>query len=144
MLLPATEGVFSAQFSPDGKWVLFDATVSGRSEVYVSPRPAPGEGLSARWQISRAGGQRVRWRGDSRELYYMRQDGMLMAVSVDGTGNEFRVTGESPLFQAFTRYDVQTMDVSADGQSFIINTLGGDEAEPLAVVTNWVQTLQSK
>jgi hypothetical protein len=67
-----------------------------------------------------------------------------MAVAVDGTGSEFRVTGETPLFQAFTRYDVQTMDVSADGQSFIINTLGGDEAEPLAVITNWTQTLLRK
>jgi hypothetical protein len=144
MLVPESDGMFSGQFSPDGKWVAFDATVTGRAEVYVAPVPRPGEGLAARWQISRAGGQRVRWRSDSRELYYMRADGMIMAVSVDGSGSEFRVTGETALFQAFMRSDVQTMDVSADGQSFILNTLGGDEAEPLAVVTNWLQTLTSR
>jgi hypothetical protein len=109
--------------------------------VYVSPRPAPGEGLSARWQISSAGGLRPRWRGDSRELFYMRPDGMIMAASVVAGASDFHVAGETPLFQAFQRYDVQTMDVTADGQSFIINTLGGDEAEPLAVVTNWMQTI---
>ncbi len=144
MLLPLAEGFFSAQFSSDTKWIVFDATVSGRFEVYVAPRPVAGEGLSARWQVSKAGGQRPRWRGDCRELYYERPDGMIMAVAVDGSGNEFHIGAEVPLFQAFQRQDVQTMDVSADGQTFFINTLGGDEAEPLAVVTNWMQTLKTK
>jgi Tol biopolymer transport system component len=144
LLLPASDGFFSAQFSFDTKWIAFDATVSGHPEVYVAPRPAPGEGLSARWLVSKSGGLRPRWRGDGRELYYQRPDGMIMAVMVDGSGAEFHVGTETPLFQAFQRADVQTLDVSADGQTFFINTLGGDEAEPLAVVTNWMQTLKSK
>ncbi len=144
LLLPVGDGPFSAQFSPDGKWVVFDATISGHAEVYVSPMPKPGEGFSARWQVSIAGGMRPLWRGDSREIYYDRPDGMIMAVSVDGSGVDFKVGGETALFQAFQRSDVHTMDVSPDGQSFIVNTLGGDEAEPLAVVTNWIQTLQTK
>ncbi|HET6348417.1 MAG TPA: hypothetical protein VFH88_04965, partial [Candidatus Krumholzibacteria bacterium] len=117
---------------------------SGHSEVYVSPMPVANEGLSARWQVSTSGGKRPLWRGDSRELYYGSPDGMVMAVSVDGSGRDFHVGAHTALFQAFQREDVQTMAVSADGQSFIINTLGGDEAEPLAVVTNWVQSLQAK
>ncbi|HKW13273.1 MAG TPA: hypothetical protein VJS69_02190, partial [Candidatus Krumholzibacteria bacterium] len=104
----------------------------------------PGEGLSARWQVSTAGGTRPRWRGDSREIYYNRQDGMVMAVSVSVEGNVLHASGEQALFQAFQRVDGQTMEASPDGQSFIINTLGGDEAEPLAVVTNWMQTLNSR
>ena len=67
-----------------------------------------------------------------------------MAASVDGSGADFRTSGEVALFPAFQRLDVQTMDVTADGQAFIINTLGGDEAEPLAVVFNWAQTLTSR
>ncbi|HEX6791221.1 MAG TPA: protein kinase [Candidatus Krumholzibacteria bacterium] len=144
MLIPEALGFFSAQFSGDGKWIAYDTEESGRSEVYVSPMPLPGQGFSARWQVSTSGGMRPRWRGDSRELYYGRPDGMIVAVAVDGTGNEFRVGNETALFQAFQRVDVQTMDVSDDGQSFFVNTLGGDEAEPLAVVTNWVQTLRRK
>jgi Tol biopolymer transport system component len=144
MLVPDSERFFGAQFSPDGKWIAFDTEVSGRDEVYVSPMPAPGQGFSARVQVSNAGGMRPRWRGDSRELFYGRPDGMVMAAEVSATGADFHVGSETPLFRAFQRVDVQTMDVSADGQSFIINTIGGDEAEPLAVVTNWLQTLQSK
>jgi Tol biopolymer transport system component len=143
-LVPESENFFGAQFSPNGKWIAFDAQVSGHAEVYVSPMPVPGEGLSARWQVSGAGGTRPRWRGDSRELYYNRFDGMIMAVSVDGSGSDFHSAGETPVFQAFQRTDGQTMDVSADGQSFFVNTLGGDEAEPLAVVTNWMQTLGAR
>ena len=144
MLVPDTENFFGARFSPDGKWIAFDAEVSGHSDVYVSPVPAPGEGLSARWQVSTAGGTRPRWRGDSREIYYNRADGMVMAVPVSVEGNVLHASGETALFQAFQRVDGQTVEASPDGQSFIINTLGGDEAEPLAVVTNWVQTLQPK
>ena len=143
-LIPESDQVFSARISPDGKWIAFDAMVSGHSEVYVSPMPVANEGLSARWQVSTSGGKRPLWRGDSRELYYGSPDGMVMAVSVDGSGRDFHVGAHTALFQAFQREDVQTMAVSADGQSFIINTLGGDEAEPLAVVTNWVQSLQAK
>jgi eukaryotic-like serine/threonine-protein kinase len=142
MLIAEADDVFSAQFSPDGKWIAFDATVSGHAEVYVSPRPAPGERVSARWQLSSAGGRRPRWRGDGREIFYTRPDGMVIAASVDGSGSDFRISAEVPLFPAFQRLDVQTMDVTSDGQGFIINTLGGDEAEPLAVITNWTQTLK--
>ena len=144
MLIPEADDVFSSQFSADVKWIAFDATVSGHAEVYVSPRPAPGEGLSARWQVSSAGGQRPRWRGDGRELFYTRPDGIVMAASVAASGSDFRTLGETTLFPAFQRLDVQTFDVTADGQSFIINTLGGDEAEPLAVITNWTHTLLRK
>jgi Tol biopolymer transport system component len=141
VLVPASDGFQGAQFSPDGKWLAFAATVSGRSEVYVSPLPAGGEGLSARWQISGNGGDRPRWRRDGRELYYVRLDGTIMAVSVNGTGTDFRVEAEKPLFQVFQRIILQTFDVTGDGGRFLINTLGGDEGEPLAVVTHWLETL---
>ena len=39
MLVPDAENFFSARFSPDGKWIAFDAEGSGRAEVYVSPMP---------------------------------------------------------------------------------------------------------
>jgi serine/threonine protein kinase/Tol biopolymer transport system component len=141
VLIPTSDGFQGARFSPDGKWLAFAATVSGRVEVYVSPLPSSGEGLSARWQVSGNGGDRPRWRGDGRELYYVRLDGTIMAVSVNGAGTEFRVDGEKPLFQVFQRIMMETIDVTGNGERFVINTLGGDEGEPLAVVTNWLGTL---
>jgi hypothetical protein len=67
-----------------------------------------------------------------------------MAVTVDGSGTDFRVAGEKPLFQVFQRGVLQTMAVTKDGEHFVINTLGSDAGEPLAVVTNWLQTLKSQ
>jgi hypothetical protein len=109
--------------------------------VYVSPFSPTAEGLSARWQVSGSGGDRPRWRGDGKELYYVRPDGTIMAVAVDGSGSDFRIAGEKPLFQTFQRILVQTMDVTADGENFVINALGGDSTEPLALVSNWTATL---
>jgi hypothetical protein len=141
LLVPETDEFQGAQFSRDGKWLAFSANVSGRTEVYVSPVPSGDEALQARWQVSGKGGDRPRWRADSRELFYVRADGMIMAVTVDGTGVEFRVVGEKALFQVFQRILLQTICVTGDGERFVVNTLGGDEDEPLAVVTNWLQTL---
>ena len=32
----------SSQFSPDGRWVAFSSTESGRNEIYVAPVSGPG------------------------------------------------------------------------------------------------------
>ena len=42
-----------AIFSPDGRWVAYASTESGRSEVYVRPFGSTG----GRWQISDTGGR---------------------------------------------------------------------------------------
>ena len=141
MLMPESDDVRSARLSPDLKWLAFDASVSGRREVYVAPLSLSGEGLTARWQVSTNGGDRPRWSANGRELYYVRADGMVVAVSVDATAANFRAAQETPLFQAFQRYDSQTIEPTADGQYFAINLMGGDAGAPIALVTNWKQSL---
>ena len=66
------------QFSPDGRWIAFTSTESGRSEVYLQPFPGPG----AKLPISVDGGAQVRWRADGRELFFIGLDDRLMAVEV--------------------------------------------------------------
>ena len=68
------------QFSPDGRWVAYRSSESGRFEIYVRPFPGPG----GQWQISTAGGIAPRWRPDGKELYYIAPDGKLMAVPIVG------------------------------------------------------------
>jgi len=144
-LVARSERANVADISPDGRWIAFASDVSGRTEIYVSPMPAgENDGLSARWQVSNTGGTCPRWRRDSRELYYVRPDDMIMTVSVDGTGHDFRVIGETPLFQVFQRYGVNTLAVASDGQHFLINALGGAESAPLALVTGWQQSLRER
>ena len=76
-----------ARFSPDGRWVVYSSAESGRWEVYVVPFPGPG----GKWQVSSAGGELPRWRGDGREIFYLAPDGNLVSVAVDGRSSAFQV-----------------------------------------------------
>jgi serine/threonine-protein kinase len=56
------------EFSPDGRWMAYTASTSGRNEVYVQPFPGP-EG--SRYQVSLSGGQSPLWSRDGRELFFV-------------------------------------------------------------------------
>ncbi|HET7435547.1 MAG TPA: protein kinase [Thermoanaerobaculia bacterium] len=108
-----------AQFSPDGRWVAYASSESGRHEVYVQPYPATG----AKWQVSTEGGEQPRWRRDARELFYLAPDRRLMSVPIDVPG-AFDAQAPKPLFAtniAFGDLGIsQSWDVSPDGQRFVI------------------------
>jgi Tol biopolymer transport system component len=54
--------------SPDGRWLAYEATDSGQSEIYVRPFP---DVSSGRWQISTGGGTRPLWAPNGQELFYL-------------------------------------------------------------------------
>ncbi len=123
------------QFSPDGRWVAYTSTESGRLEVYVQPFPATG----AKWQISITGGEQPRWGRDGKELYYLAADRSLMAVPITVPG-AFDTETPRRLFQTNIPYgdiDVsQSYDVSPDGWRFLIAAADPDSPQsPLTVVT---------
>jgi hypothetical protein len=66
----------SAQFSPDGRWIVYESNESGRFEVYVQALPTP----RGKWQVSIGGGTLRRWRPDGKELFCVAPDGRLMAT----------------------------------------------------------------
>jgi WD40-like Beta Propeller Repeat len=108
-------GVQNAQFSPDGKWVAYQSTESGRFEIYVAPFPGPGGKLS----VSRAGGTRPRWRRNGKEIFYLSRDYRLMAAPVNANGSTMEIGEPRELF-AFRSTGVGLpYDVSEDGQRFL-------------------------
>ena len=121
-----------ANFSPDGRWVAYTSTESGRPEVYVQPFPATG----AKWQVSVNGGEQARWRRDGRELFYLAPDRRLMAVEVRVPG-AFDENPPRPLFQTnipFGDINVShTYDVTPDGERFVI--AAPDPLSPQAPIT---------
>jgi Tol biopolymer transport system component len=135
--LPSTSAVTNGQISPDGKWVAYASNESGDWEIYATTFP----GAQGKWQVSRGTGQEPRWRGDSKELYYIGQDKMLMAVPVTTAGG-FAVGTPVPLFRALGRTaisstDLFTYDVTKDGQKFIVNRYFKPEhVAPLTIVLN--------
>jgi Tol biopolymer transport system component len=130
---PGSGNRSNGQFSPDGQWIAYQSDESARYEIYVAPFPAPG----AQRQISTAGGDQPRWRGDGEEIFYMSPENRLMAADVS-TGAVI------PLFATpFVRAGGMNYDVSADGQRFLVRILPPrTDADPIAVVQNWVAGLK--
>jgi dipeptidyl aminopeptidase/acylaminoacyl peptidase len=126
------------RFSPDGRWVAYTSDESGRLEVYVRPFP-PSEG---RWRISLDGGRYPLWRGDGKELYFLRLDGKLMAVQVKGEIG-FEAGAPQELFSLRLAADGVRYPyaVTADGQRFLVRT-AVDDASPVKVIVNWIAELE--
>ncbi len=125
-----------AEFSPDGRWLAYQSNASGEFEVYVRPFPAGSAGSGGQWQISTGGGQLPSWRRNGKELFYLAEDGKLMAVDLKA-GATFEAGVPRALFQARAA-GLRSYDVASDGQRFLINTpLEESAAAPLTVVINW-------
>jgi Tol biopolymer transport system component len=129
------------KLSPDEHWMAYTSDESGQREVYVRPFPA-GDG---QWKISMTGGEQSRWRADGRELYFVRADGMMMAVPVKaapGPKPAFEAGTPQPLFRAHLARTSRGVgfeyDVTPDGKRFLLDSVvEGSSARPLTVVVNW-------
>ena len=138
LLFPGQSSQAQAQFSPDGKWIAYSSEETGVREIFVQPYPPTG----AKWQISTDGGAQPRWRRDGRELLYIVDDRVVMAVAVEAddtfhAGQPDRVLETRMMPARFTQLGFQYA-VSADAQRFLINTAAGPEpSAPVVVVMNW-------
>jgi serine/threonine-protein kinase len=130
--------------SPDGRWLAYQSTESGKMEVYVRPFPNVKDG---RWQISTSGGTAPLWSRDGREIFY-RSATNIVAVKIR-TGPTFAVVESNTLFSlagyalAGTR-GVQ-YDVAPDGRFLLLKSdplghvaSGGN----IIVVENWFEELK--
>jgi serine/threonine protein kinase len=129
--------------SPDNRWIAYNSDESsGRSEVYVASFPK----FDRRRQVSNSGGAIPRWRGDMKELYYMRPDGMLMAVDIR-PGEVLETSAPHALFQADVPFTtvVDQYDVTADGKKFlVIENEQNATSPPINIVVNWVEELRKR
>ena len=128
------------RLSPDGRWLAYSSTESGREEIYVTHFPS-GEG---RWQVSQTSGTFPTWRGDGKEIYYVGlADANFRAAPVNPKSEEFEVGQSQPLFAvSFTAPLGVPYDPAPDGQRFIFATYPETVPTPLVVVTNWTADLK--
>jgi Tol biopolymer transport system component len=127
------------RISPDGRWVAYRSTESGRDEIYVVPFPGPGDKV----QLSTNGGSYPRWRRDGKEMFYINTNNRMMAALVDGGAAQFKVGAEAPLFEVRLLRGDWPYDVSADGQRFVVNSrIEQSTSTPLTVVVNWTAGLR--
>jgi eukaryotic-like serine/threonine-protein kinase len=131
--------IVQSSLSPDGRWLAYSSTESGREEVYVTHFPSG----AGRWQVSQAGGTFPTWRGDSKEIYFIGLGGSLYAASVNTKSQEFELEPVRPLFRVNYITPVGTpYDVAPDGQRFIFATYPESVSTPLVLVTNWTADLK--
>jgi len=137
------------QISPDGRWVAYTSNVSGRQEVYVQPFPdvlGPGETVT----VSIDGGAQIRWRHDSKGLYYVAPDSYMMAVMNAATseGKLFEPTKARPLFRTRLARGINIAGtrpqyvVARDGR-FLMNVRAADPTpSPITILQNWTALLK--
>ena len=125
------DGASASTLSPDGKFLAYAARNSILVEVFVQALP-PAVG---RTQISVSSGNTPHWRGDGKELFFMTEEGAMMAVDTT-LGERFMAGIPHELFRLPSSSLV--WDVTPDGKRFLIwSPPAAAEDSPITVVMNW-------
>jgi Tol biopolymer transport system component len=126
--------------SPDGRWLAYVSTDSGRFEVYVAPFRRTGERL----RVSDNGGGQPRWRGDGRELLYLTTGGAIASVSVRDSASALELGAPTTLVPAdklravVLGSDYDDWDVTPDGQRFLVKQNAvADDNPRIHVMLDW-------
>jgi Tol biopolymer transport system component len=138
-------GAAQAQVSPNGKWIAYQSTESGKSEVYVQSFSARGQTAGGKWQISIKGGQQPRWRRDGKELFYISGERVLMVVDTQADSSAFQAGIPKPLFEIRMGSAVRRNDylAAANGQHFlVVMPLEQSTSSRITVVVNWMAGLK--
>jgi Tol biopolymer transport system component len=122
-----------AMFSPDGAWITYTSTESGRPEIFLAPYPV--DRGPARQQVSVGGGEASEWAPDGRTIYYA-WSGRVMKVKVDARSGDIG------------RPEVLNRDqpgigwtIARDGRFLIGRASKSSERHSIKVVLNWTATL---
>ena len=141
VLVDTPFGEGAPTLSPDGRWMAYVSSESGRNEIYVRPFEGAGEKVT----ISSEGGNEPIWSANGREIFYRSGDAM-MSVSVS-SGPTLNVGRPQRLFER--PYDSSlalwaNYDVTPDGQRFLmLKTIDEQEAPAqINVVLNWFEELK--
>ena len=125
--------------SPDGQLIAYGENRAGRWEVFVALFPS----FHNIKQVSEAGGAQPRWRGDSRELYFLDLEGKMMSVSVE-RGSPPKIGIPRRLFDTGLKPDptVNQYAVTEDGVKFLVLEPRKGFLETYSVVLNWPATVK--
>ena len=130
-----------ASLSPDGRYMAFSSDESGQEQIYVQSYPA----AAGRWMVS---GDKIagrasqpRWRGDGKELYYVRGSA-LVAVPVATEGG-FTFGTPRFLFSLNLNSVNAAFDPRPDGQQFLTNEMPAANRDQVGarLIQNWTALL---
>ena len=134
-----------ARLSPDGRWVAYSSSESGKSEIYVQGFPK----ADGRWMVSNDEGARGAytpvWGDDGRELFYRRGNSVLAIPVTPGVGFAFGTP--RTLFGLISKSGAGSALVITDkGQHILCNEL--PPADPsksgARLIQNWSTALATR
>jgi Tol biopolymer transport system component len=126
--------------SPDGQLIAYGEDRTGTWEVFVAAFPS----FHNIKQVSQAGGVQPRWRGDSRELFFLDTQGKLMSATVE-RGSSLKIGIPRKLFDTALVPDptINQYAVTGDGLKFLVLEPRKSPVESYSVVLNWPVTVES-
>ena len=129
------------RLSPDGRWLAYAESVSGRSQVFIQGYPEAG----LRRQISVSGGVRPEWRRDGKELFFRSRNQMFGVPIETASGLQWgrpQLLFEfDPLSMTLTTGD---FGVAPDGRFLLVKPAVAEGVfRPLHVIVNWHNELRS-
>jgi eukaryotic-like serine/threonine-protein kinase len=131
----------AGKLSPDGRWLAYQSSESGRGEIYVMPFG----GGQGKWQVSASGsapgGGRPQWSKDGKELYYMDLTYNLFAVPVTNAGASLQFGAAQKLITNWSAPQV-FYDVSPDGTKFLLDRVEQQVSQSVTVITNFTTGLK--
>jgi serine/threonine-protein kinase len=128
--------ILSADFSPDGEWVAWCASASGRAESQIHMARASG---GRQYEID--AGSEPRWDPSGHVLYY-RNGRATMAVDVSG-GADPVIGRPRKLFEGdFLQWGTADYDVTRDGRFLMVRPAASAMGRVLKLRLNWDDELK--
>jgi Tol biopolymer transport system component len=132
---PFTEGW--GQVSPDGRWMAYASTESGRAEIYVDSFPAPRH----KFGVTDHGGVSAIWRRDGRELAILSPDGRSIWVADVEPGAEFRA-GTPRQLLTLPKRAVYAMPTPDFRRVLVATPVADNTTSSLTLIFDWPGTLK--
>ncbi|MBZ5607321.1 MAG: protein kinase [Acidobacteriia bacterium] len=138
----------ASEFSPDGRWVAYQSSETGRLEIYVRPFPAS----AAKYQIhsgSTNGDVHPLWSRDGKELSFSTGPVTFVAVSIT-TAAGFTFSTPTPVQRGGlngTPTGPRNYDILPDGRFLGVVMAGqaqGGAATQIQVVLNWFEDVKRR
>jgi eukaryotic-like serine/threonine-protein kinase len=144
LVVQTGEQIQNTRFSPDGRWIVYDARTKdgGRLGIFVQPFPGPG----LRRQISSTGFFPV-WRRDGKEIVYIdRKSNQILAISVSDLAGDLRFGSPTPLFVVPPSFGLvvgsNALAVTRDGSRIIfpVALAQPEDSNVIHIKSGWFET----
>jgi eukaryotic-like serine/threonine-protein kinase len=113
--LPGSEQ-HSSEISPDGKWLAYTSSETGRQEVWLEPWPQTGK----RYQLTKNGGNHAQWSPDGTKIYFD-TGGQIYRMDVTTSGEPKAGDAVALPIRGFLQGDLRRQyDLTPDGKGFVM------------------------